>query len=163
LAESQVESKIDYLRALGNRVLPEVLQFAAHQQQGAVIKRKGDLARMVVVFPDDKVARFAKIGRRMTGFTPSCFSSSACQASWSVPSRYQFRRTLLNSAPANRSISRFRRRRRTSQHQRKTASVNDIAGHFTSRGAWKKRIEPLLTLLVALGRASEKEGLYRAH
>ena len=40
--------------------------------------------------------------------------------------------------------------------------ADDITARFTSRGAWKKRIGPLLDMLVALGRASEKDGLYRA-
>lgn len=38
----------------------------------------------------------------------------------------------------------------------------DVAARFTARGAWKKRIDPLLRMLVALGRATEKDGQYRA-
>jgi len=41
-------------------------------------------------------------------------------------------------------------------------AVDDITACFTSRGAWKKRVEPLLDMLVALGRASEQDGRYRA-
>ncbi len=39
-------------------------------------------------------------------------------------------------------------------------SVDDIAAHFSSRGAWKKRLPPLLDMLVALGRAQERRGRY---
>lgn len=38
----------------------------------------------------------------------------------------------------------------------------DVAARFTARGAWKKRIDPLLKMLVALGRATEQDGMYRA-
>jgi hypothetical protein len=41
-------------------------------------------------------------------------------------------------------------------------AVDDITARFTSRGPWKKRVEPLLDMLVALGRASERGGRYRA-
>jgi hypothetical protein len=41
-------------------------------------------------------------------------------------------------------------------------TVDDITARFTSRGPWKKRVAPLLEMLVALGRASEKDGRYRA-
>ncbi len=40
-------------------------------------------------------------------------------------------------------------------------AVEDITARFTSRGPWKKRVEPMLDMLVALGRASEKGGRYR--
>jgi hypothetical protein len=41
-------------------------------------------------------------------------------------------------------------------------SLDDIAARFTSRGAWKKRLLPLLEMLVALGRAQERRGQYWA-
>jgi len=41
-------------------------------------------------------------------------------------------------------------------------SVEDITSRFASRGPWKKRVEPLLDILVTLGRASERGGRYRA-
>lgn len=41
-------------------------------------------------------------------------------------------------------------------------SADDIAGHFTARGPWKKRLPQLLEMLVALGRAREQDGLYEA-
>jgi hypothetical protein len=41
-------------------------------------------------------------------------------------------------------------------------AVHDITARFSSRGPWKKRVGPLLEMLVALGRASEKDGRYRA-
>jgi hypothetical protein len=41
-------------------------------------------------------------------------------------------------------------------------SVEDITSRFASRGPWKKRVEPLLDMLVTLGRASEQGGRYRA-
>jgi hypothetical protein len=41
-------------------------------------------------------------------------------------------------------------------------SIDDITARFTSRGPWKKRVEPLLDMLVVLGRASERGGRYRA-
>jgi hypothetical protein len=40
--------------------------------------------------------------------------------------------------------------------------VDDITARFTSRGPWKRRVEPLLDMLVTLGRASERDGRYRA-
>lgn len=39
-------------------------------------------------------------------------------------------------------------------------SIDDIAARFTSRGSWKKRLPPLLEMLVALGRAREKGRRY---
>ncbi len=39
-------------------------------------------------------------------------------------------------------------------------SLEDIANRFTARGAWKKRLLPLVTMLVALGRAREQDGQY---
>jgi hypothetical protein len=39
-------------------------------------------------------------------------------------------------------------------------SVDDIATRFTARGPWKKRLPQLLNMLVALGRAREKDGRY---
>jgi hypothetical protein len=41
-------------------------------------------------------------------------------------------------------------------------SVDDITTRFSSRGPWKRRVVPLLEMLVALGRATEKDGRYRA-
>lgn len=41
-------------------------------------------------------------------------------------------------------------------------SAEDVADRFKSRGSWKKRLPPLLNMLVALGRATEHEGKYRA-
>ena len=41
-------------------------------------------------------------------------------------------------------------------------TIDDIAARFTSRGAWKKRLPPLLEMLVALGRAQDKQGRYLA-
>lgn len=41
-------------------------------------------------------------------------------------------------------------------------SLDDIAARFTARGAWKKRLPPLLEMLVALGRAKEQGGRYSA-
>jgi hypothetical protein len=41
-------------------------------------------------------------------------------------------------------------------------TLDDITARFTSRGPWKKRVEPLLNMLVALGRVSERGGRYRA-
>jgi hypothetical protein len=41
-------------------------------------------------------------------------------------------------------------------------SAEDVAARFTSRGPWKKRLGPLLDMLVALGRAREESGLYRS-
>jgi hypothetical protein len=41
-------------------------------------------------------------------------------------------------------------------------SVADITSRFTARGPWKKRVEPLLQMLVTLGRASEQGDRYRA-
>jgi hypothetical protein len=37
-----------------------------------------------------------------------------------------------------------------------------IAARFTARGAWKKRLPQLLQMLVAVGRADEQDGAYRA-
>ena len=34
-------------------------------------------------------------------------------------------------------------------------SVEDIAARFSGRGPWKKRLPPMLDMLVALGRASQ--------
>ncbi|MBL0029134.1 MAG: hypothetical protein IPO95_08705 [Rhodanobacteraceae bacterium] len=34
-------------------------------------------------------------------------------------------------------------------------SLDDIAARFSGRGAWKKRLPPLLAMLVALGRAHQ--------
>jgi hypothetical protein len=41
-------------------------------------------------------------------------------------------------------------------------SLDDIAARFTARGPWKKRLPQLLDMLVAMGRAHEAEGRYRA-
>ena len=41
-------------------------------------------------------------------------------------------------------------------------SADDITARFISRGPWKKRVPPLLDILIALGRATEKDGRYRA-
>jgi hypothetical protein len=40
-------------------------------------------------------------------------------------------------------------------------TVGEVATRFTSRGQWKKRVGPMLDMLVALGRANEKDGSYR--
>ena len=34
-------------------------------------------------------------------------------------------------------------------------SIDDIAARFSGRGPWKKRLPPLLAMLVALGRAHQ--------
>ncbi|MBS0557004.1 MAG: class I SAM-dependent DNA methyltransferase [Proteobacteria bacterium] len=39
-------------------------------------------------------------------------------------------------------------------------SIDDIAARFSARGPWKKRLPPLLDMLVALGRAREARGRY---
>ena len=39
-------------------------------------------------------------------------------------------------------------------------SLDDIAARFSARGPWKKRLPPLLDMLVALGRARERAGRY---
>ena len=39
-------------------------------------------------------------------------------------------------------------------------SIDDIAARFSARGPWKKRLPPLLDMLVALGRARERAGRY---
>lgn len=39
-------------------------------------------------------------------------------------------------------------------------SVGDVAAQFTARGPWKRRLPQLLDMLVAVGRAKEKNGLY---
>lgn len=39
-------------------------------------------------------------------------------------------------------------------------SADEIAARFTARGTWKKRLPPLLEMLVALGRAREHAGRY---
>ncbi|KGM57792.1 DNA methyltransferase [Lysobacter arseniciresistens ZS79] len=41
-------------------------------------------------------------------------------------------------------------------------SIDEIAARFTARGPWKKRLPKLLEMLVALGRAQEKDGVYIA-
>jgi hypothetical protein len=41
-------------------------------------------------------------------------------------------------------------------------SVDDITARFKARGSWKKRVPALLDMLVALGRAQEKDGRFRA-
>jgi hypothetical protein len=41
-------------------------------------------------------------------------------------------------------------------------SVDDITARFKARGPWKKRVPALLDMLVALGRAHEDDGRYRA-
>ena len=41
-------------------------------------------------------------------------------------------------------------------------SVDDIAARFTGRGLWKKRLPQLLDMLVAMGRAREDVGRFRA-
>ena len=41
-------------------------------------------------------------------------------------------------------------------------SVDDIAAHFSARGAWKKRLPPLLNMLAALGRASSYQNAVSA-
>jgi hypothetical protein len=41
-------------------------------------------------------------------------------------------------------------------------SVDDITARFKARGPWKKRVPALLDMLVALGRAHENDGRYRA-
>lgn len=43
-----------------------------------------------------------------------------------------------------------------------TLSLDDIAARFTARGPWKKRLPQLLEMLVAMGRARETDGRYRA-
>jgi hypothetical protein len=43
---------------------------------------------------------------------------------------------------------------------RGTLSVDDITARFTSRGPWKRRVRPLLDMLVAVGRASERDGRF---
>jgi hypothetical protein len=39
-------------------------------------------------------------------------------------------------------------------------SVDDIAARFNGRGPWKRRLPQLLDMLVALGRAQERDGTY---
>ena len=39
-------------------------------------------------------------------------------------------------------------------------SLDDIAARFSARGPWKRRLPPLLDMLVALGRARECAGRY---
>ena len=41
-------------------------------------------------------------------------------------------------------------------------SLDDITARFQALGPWKKRVPALLEMLVALGRAQENEGRYRA-
>ncbi|MGH8191059.1 MAG: hypothetical protein ACREP2_06400, partial [Rhodanobacteraceae bacterium] len=41
-------------------------------------------------------------------------------------------------------------------------SADEIAAHFTARGAWKKRLPPMLEMMTALGRAREHAGRYSA-
>lgn len=41
-------------------------------------------------------------------------------------------------------------------------SADDITALFSSRGPWKKRVPPLLAILVALGRANERDGRFLA-
>jgi hypothetical protein len=41
-------------------------------------------------------------------------------------------------------------------------SVDDITARFKARGPWKKRVPALLDMLVALGRAQERDGRFRA-
>jgi hypothetical protein len=41
-------------------------------------------------------------------------------------------------------------------------SVDDITARFKARGPWKRRVPALLEMLVALGRAQETDGRYRA-
>ena len=41
-------------------------------------------------------------------------------------------------------------------------SLAQIESRFSAKGAWKKRLPPLLQMLVALGKASEENGTYRA-
>ena len=41
-------------------------------------------------------------------------------------------------------------------------SLDELAARFTARGPWKKRLPQLLDMLVALGRASERDGRYVA-
>ena len=41
-------------------------------------------------------------------------------------------------------------------------SLDDIAARFTARGPWKKRLPQLLEMLVAMGRAREDAGRFRA-
>lgn len=41
-------------------------------------------------------------------------------------------------------------------------SLDAIAAHFTARGPWKKRLPQLLDMLVALGRAHERQGGFTA-
>jgi hypothetical protein len=45
---------------------------------------------------------------------------------------------------------------------RTSLTVDDITARFSSRGPWKRRVGPLLEMLVALGRATEREGRYIA-
>ena len=40
--------------------------------------------------------------------------------------------------------------------------MKELAMNFAGRGAWKKRLPVLLETLVALGRATESNGKYRA-
>ena len=40
-------------------------------------------------------------------------------------------------------------------------ALDDITARFSARGPWKRRVGPLLDMLVAIGRASEQEGRYR--
>jgi len=39
-------------------------------------------------------------------------------------------------------------------------SQDDIAARFSGRGPWKKRLPPLLEMLVALGRVCARAGSY---
>ncbi len=41
-------------------------------------------------------------------------------------------------------------------------SLDEIAARFTARGPWKKRLPQLLDMLVAMGRAREDTGRFRA-
>jgi len=41
-------------------------------------------------------------------------------------------------------------------------SIDEIAARFSGRGPWKKRLPSLLDMLVALGRAREREERYSA-
>lgn len=41
-------------------------------------------------------------------------------------------------------------------------SLDEIAARFTARGPWKKRLPQLLDMLVAMGRAREDAGRFRA-
>src|SRR5690606_13021820 len=61
--EGEVETGTSSLHAPWNRMLPVMLQFAAHQQQGSMPERNGDPPRRLVDIPEDEVALLTKVRR----------------------------------------------------------------------------------------------------